>query len=84
MPLDHDDDHKLDASENIGVNTSTEPPIGAVIQRRLSRRRLDFREAVDALAGLQAGRSAAAVGDRRDQARRRTHRHLIHRLDGPR
>jgi len=54
MPLDHDD-HKIDASENIGVNPSTEPAIGALIDRRLSRRdALKAMATTSALAGIGA------------------------------
>ncbi len=55
MPLDHDD-HKIDASENVGVNPSTEPAIGEVIARRLSR-----RDAIKALTATTALASAGAL-----------------------
>ena len=53
MPLDHDD-HKIDASENFGVNPSTEPAIGALIDRRLSRR--------DAMKAMAASSALAGIG----------------------
>jgi secreted PhoX family phosphatase len=44
---------RIDDGENIGVNPSTEPSIGAIIERRLSRRH--------ALLGLGAGAAAATL-----------------------
>lgn len=44
---------RIDDGENIGVNPSTEPSIGAIIERRLSRR--------DALRGLGAGTAVVAL-----------------------
>jgi secreted PhoX family phosphatase len=49
VPADH---AAIDASEDIGVNTSSEPSIGTLIERRLSRRA--------AILGL-AGTAAAAT-----------------------
>jgi len=48
-----DDFRPIDDGENIGVNPSTEPAIGEIIARRLSRR--------DALLGLGAGAAAMAM-----------------------
>lgn len=44
---------RIDDGENIGVNPSTEPSIGAIIERRLSRRA--------ALLGLSAGTAVATL-----------------------
>ena len=51
---------RIDASENVGVNTSTEPSIGELIGRRLGRR--------DALLGLAAAGAATALAGTSAQA----------------
>ncbi len=48
------DRHKLDAGEHIGTNTSTEPSIGELIERRFSRR--------DTMRGLLGALAVGAVG----------------------
>jgi secreted PhoX family phosphatase len=53
MPLDAPES-RIDAGENIGVNSSIEPTIGQIIDSRLSRRGL--------LGGLAAGAAIAAAG----------------------
>jgi len=49
-------DQKIDAREDIGVNTSTAPSIGTLIERRLGRR--------DALKGVAAAAATAMLADR--------------------
>src|SRR5688572_9754521 len=51
---------RIDESENIGVNTSTEPSIGELIGRRLSRR--------GAMRGLAAAGATAALAESSAQA----------------